>query len=149
MPNIQIGQNSQENRTNMDIILLILAKPLGKHGITHMHITYPPLWISECGESCVLQILPCQTALNEMLSSPKEAQFVDLPSSPRLLNVLNNSDTWGHLITPGGELINFHDGGDHVRPFSQIPKYVDQIFRRPQICWPIFRNPKKFCWPIF
>ena len=39
------------------------------------------------------------------------------------------------LRTPGGgELDDFHDGGDHVRPFSQTPKYVDQIFQRPQIC---------------
>ena len=27
----------------MDIILLILAKPLDKHGTTLVHITYPPL----------------------------------------------------------------------------------------------------------
>ena len=29
--------------TNMDMILLFLAKPLDKHGITLVHITYPPL----------------------------------------------------------------------------------------------------------
>ena len=34
---------SRENMTNMDIILLFLAKPLDKHGITLVHITYPPL----------------------------------------------------------------------------------------------------------
>ena len=39
-----------------------------------------------------------------------------------------------HDILPQGILINFYDGGDHVRPFSQTPKYVDQIFQRPQIC---------------
>ena len=33
-----------------------------------------------------------------------------------------------------GELVDFYDGGDHVRPFSQTPKYVDQTFQRPQIC---------------
>ena len=27
----------------MDIILLVLAKPLDKHGTTLVHITYPPL----------------------------------------------------------------------------------------------------------
>ena len=32
---------------------------------------------------------------------------------------------------PGGELVDFYDGGDHVRPLSQTPKYVDQIFQRP------------------
>ena len=26
---------------------------------------------------------------------------------------------------PRGELVDFYDGGDHVRPFSQTPKYVD------------------------
>ena len=29
--------------TNMDIILLFLAKPLDKHGTKLVHITYPPL----------------------------------------------------------------------------------------------------------
>ena len=38
------------------------------------------------------------------------------------------------LEGPRGELVDFYDGGDHVRPFSQTPKYVDQIFQRPQIC---------------
>ena len=37
------GQKSQENRTNMDIILLCLAKPPDKQGIPLVHITYPPL----------------------------------------------------------------------------------------------------------
>ena len=36
-------QTSQENKTNMDIILLFLAKPLDKHDITLVHITYPSL----------------------------------------------------------------------------------------------------------
>ena len=31
------------NRTNMDITLSFLAKSLDKHGITLVHITYPPL----------------------------------------------------------------------------------------------------------
>ena len=35
---------------------------------------------------------------------------------------------------PGGGLADFYDGGDHVRPFSQTPKYVDKIFQRPHIC---------------
>ena len=33
---------SRENRTNMDIILSFLVKPVEKHGITLVHITYPP-----------------------------------------------------------------------------------------------------------
>ena len=32
-----------ENKTNKDIILLTLAKPLDKHGTTLVHIAYPPL----------------------------------------------------------------------------------------------------------
>ena len=36
---------SQENRTNMDIILLFLIKPVDKHGVTLVDITYPPLQI--------------------------------------------------------------------------------------------------------
>ena len=27
----------------MDILLVILAKPLDKHGVTLVHITYPPM----------------------------------------------------------------------------------------------------------
>ena len=42
-PNFQNGQKSRENRTNMDIILSFLAKPVDKHDITLVHITYPPL----------------------------------------------------------------------------------------------------------
>ena len=42
-PDFQNGQKSHENRTNMDIILSFLSKPVDKHGITLVHITYPPL----------------------------------------------------------------------------------------------------------
>ena len=42
-PNFQNGQKSQENMTNMNIILLFLAKSLDKHGITPVHIAYPLL----------------------------------------------------------------------------------------------------------
>ena len=42
-PNFQNGQQTLENRTNKNIILLILAKPLDKHGTTLVHITYSPL----------------------------------------------------------------------------------------------------------
>ena len=37
-------------------------------------------------------------------------------------------------VAQGGELVDFYDGGDHVRTLSQTPKYVDQIFQKPQIC---------------
>ena len=36
-------KNPGENGTNVDIILLILAKSLDKHGTTLVHITYPSL----------------------------------------------------------------------------------------------------------
>ena len=42
-PNLQNGQKSRESRTNMDIISSFLAKPVDKHCITLVHITYPPL----------------------------------------------------------------------------------------------------------
>ena len=45
MPDFQNDQRSRENRTNMDIILLFLAKQPDKHGITPLHITIPPLMI--------------------------------------------------------------------------------------------------------
>ena len=31
-------------------------------------------------------------------------------------------------VEPEGRVVHFYDGGDHVRPFSQTPKYVDKIF---------------------
>ena len=34
---------SRENKTNIDIILSFLAKPVDKQGTTPVHITYPPL----------------------------------------------------------------------------------------------------------
>ena len=51
---------SWENRTNIDIILTFLAKPVDKHGTTLVHITYPPLKytvlhsISSWSESTIL-----------------------------------------------------------------------------------------------
>ena len=39
---------SRENRTNIDIILSFLAKPVDKHGTTLVHITYPPLGLLAC-----------------------------------------------------------------------------------------------------
>ena len=39
-PNIQNGQKGRENRTNMDTILLILAKPLDKNVTALVQITY-------------------------------------------------------------------------------------------------------------
>ena len=49
---------------------------------------------------------------------------------------VKNMDLY-YIISFGGrgggrELVDFYDGGDHVNPFSQTPKYVDQIFQRPQ-----------------
>ena len=44
-PNFQNGQKSQKNRTNMNMILLFLAKPLDKHGVRQVHITYTPLFL--------------------------------------------------------------------------------------------------------
>ena len=46
-PNFQNGQKSRKYRTNLDIILSFLAKPVDKHGITLVHITYLPLMMGE------------------------------------------------------------------------------------------------------
>ena len=42
-PNFQSDQKSREHRTNMNIILLFLAKPLDKHGITLSLLAF--LWL--------------------------------------------------------------------------------------------------------
>ena len=55
-PNFQNGQKNRENRTNIDIILSFLAKPVDKHGITLVHITYPPLRASGVLNSHKLRI---------------------------------------------------------------------------------------------
>ena len=41
--NFQNDRKSLENITNRNIMLSFLAKAQDKHGITLMHITYPPL----------------------------------------------------------------------------------------------------------
>ena len=52
---------SQENRTNMDIILFFLAEPLDKHGVTLVHITYQwayhlsALWNIHDTKSAIIQ----------------------------------------------------------------------------------------------
>ena len=43
-PNFQSRAKKPGTRTNMDIILSILAKPLDRHGIL-LHITYLPLYV--------------------------------------------------------------------------------------------------------
>ena len=43
----QNGQKSRENRKNMGMILLFLDKPLGRHDITPVYITYPPLIVTK------------------------------------------------------------------------------------------------------
>ena len=43
--NMLISFQLQETGTNMDIIYSFLAKPLDKHGVTLVRITYPPVAI--------------------------------------------------------------------------------------------------------
>ena len=63
----------------MDIIVLILAKPLDKHGTTLVHITYPPLisvsifaifseiFTHVIGENAFFTVYSCQDTLAEFL----------------------------------------------------------------------------------
>ena len=64
-PNFQNGQKSRENRTEIDIILSFLAKPLDKHGVTLVHITYPPLKIIPT-VFCVFSMLSSMLEENEL-----------------------------------------------------------------------------------
>ena len=54
-PNFQNDQKSRENRTNMDIILSFLAKPVDKHGITPVHITYLLLIVEAAQTSLMIR----------------------------------------------------------------------------------------------
>ena len=63
--------------------------------------------------------------------------------------MLNKNYYRAQSKSPGGELINVYAGGDHVRPFSQTPKYVDQIFKDPKYVDQIFGNPQNLCGPFF
>ena len=45
----------------MDLILLFAAKRVDKHGITLVHITYPPLGITTRAERCV----PCNNLVSK------------------------------------------------------------------------------------
>ena len=62
------------NRTNMDITLSFLAKSLDKHGITQVHITYPPLGLRPKWKE-LLNYMPENQidilALNETILKPK------------------------------------------------------------------------------
>ena len=49
---------------------------------------------------------------------------------------------WPFSPMGGGELIDFYEGGVHVRPFSKTPKYVDEIFKDPKYVDQVFRNPR-------
>ena len=60
---------SRKNRTNMDIILSFLAKPVDKHGITLVHITYPPLNVgSDFFQFLLTKISPVASEMHEWIS---------------------------------------------------------------------------------
>ena len=96
---------------------------------------FPPIWIPNMSFG--------YTAIIVQEMSPEIFLTFD-PFSRKLEPIFSEAETFGcknqadipkmkQQIT-GGKLIDFYDRGDHVRPFSQTPKYVDQIFQRPQIC---------------
>ena len=62
-------EKSWENRTNMDIILLFLAKPLDKHGTTPVHITYLPFVTSATKQTNY----PGEPKLTMMLPFPQKS----------------------------------------------------------------------------
>ena len=39
---------------------------------------------------------------------------------------------FGEVFPPRGELVDFYDGGDHVRPFSQTPNMLTKFFKDPK-----------------
>ena len=53
------------------------------------------------------------------------------------------------MTAPGGELVDFYDGGDYVRPFSQTAKYVDQIFSKTPDTLTKFLDPKLHNYLLF
>ena len=75
-PNFQNGQKSCEKRTNMDIILSsFLAKPMDKHGITLVHITYPPL---RCrGDTEMMKMVAGQESISSQPECSQDALRVD------------------------------------------------------------------------
>ena len=64
-----MAKKQDKNRTNMDIILLFLAKPVDKHGITAVHITYPPLVSLFIRPT--LHKVPFYRAKNDLFYNPK------------------------------------------------------------------------------
>ena len=67
-----MAKKRQENRTNMDIILLFLAKPLDKHGITLVRITYRPL-----GTPAFYSPFICSSLCR--ISNPSDSKFWGIP----------------------------------------------------------------------
>ena len=86
--NFQSGQKSRENRTNMNIIISFEAKPVDNHGITLVHITYPPLGIY-LPAFCKPQRVACNVN-NQSSSSVSESQESGIPSgmSPKIFKEL-------------------------------------------------------------
>ena len=88
MSNFLSGQKSRENKTNMDIIISFVAKPVDKHGITLVHITYPPLGIYLLA-ICKPQRVACNVN-NQSSSSNSESQESGITSgmSPKIFKEL-------------------------------------------------------------
>ena len=74
-------------------------------------------------------IVPANTGGEEGILLDKE--HTTKVHSTITYEVRNSTPSDQDLIdAPGVELVDFYDGGDHVRPFSQTLKYVDQIFSK-------------------
>ena len=140
--NFQSGQKSRENRTNMDIIIsfVLVAEPVDKHGITLVHITYPPLGIY-LPAVCKPQRVACNVN-NQSSSSGSESQESGITSgmSPKIFKELTDNvkepfplhmSSWQRDFTRFRTVFTGHDGETLLSPhtFAELDTLADELFK--------------------
>ena len=136
--NFQNGQKSRENRTNIDIILSFLAKSVDKHGITLVHITYPPLGI-HLPAIRKPQRVACNVN-NQSSSSVSESQESGITSgmSPKIFKELPNNakepfplhmSSWQRDSTRFRTVFTGHNGEMLLSPhtFAKLDTLIDEL----------------------
>ena len=122
----------------MDIIISFVAKPVDKHGITLVHITYPPLGIY-LPAICKPQRVACNVN-NQSSSSVSESQESGITSgmSPKIFKELPENvkepfplhmSSWQRDSTRFRTVFTGHDGETLLSPhtFAKLDTLADEL----------------------